>query len=316
MAATSGAISYIQYGWEGTFGTVTSSYDKVFGKDVKFNKTSKNDFKKGYGIGSRDISSVTPGMFSGSATIDFTFANPWFTRAVLGAAPVTTSSSPFIHTYTPSDTLTPFSVELGHELGGTDSVIDYLGCLVNTCKLVCAIGEPIKVSLDILYINEAEDATLDATPASESFTEMFFAFGSLNIGGVLTRVQEVTLTIDNGVILRGGIGSRINSAQIAGERKYTLSFRKTYEDDDELEVLYGQAGSPIDDTIPAQGTGILIFDNGLAGANERKITFNLANVYFDEHSQDISVDVLEETVVAFAKTISTAIATNATTPAP
>ena len=304
------AQSYIQYGWEATYGSETGTYNKVFGSGQTATPTLRNNFTKISGVGDRNITTAVAGKFEGAARVECNMANPWWIKAVLGSTPADAGSTPYTHTYSESDTLTSFSIEIGNELGATDSVRSLLGCVVNSCTLSCAVGEPVKLSFDILYSDEAEDSTLDGTPATESFDTYFFQQGTLTIGSAVTAMQTVNLTINNNVELTYGIGSRTAVGAIPKKREYNLSFTAAYEDDDWLELAYGQAGSPIDDVVPvANASMTLVFTNGLASSNERTITITLANIYFDQESLPLrDNERLDEDIVAFAESCTSIVA--------
>jgi len=310
------AQSYIQYGWEvaTTYGTETILYDKVFGSGQTATPTLRNNFTKISGVGDRNITSATAGKVEGAARVECNMANPWWIYAVLGTVSSDGGATPYTHTYVESDTLISFSMEIGNELGTTDSARALLGCVVNSCTLSCSIGDPVKLSFDILYSTEAEDATLDATPTVETFDTYFFQQGTLTIGSAVTAMQSVNLTINNNVELTYGIGSRIAVGAIPKKREYNLSFTAAYEDDDWLELAYGQAASPIDDVVPvANASMTLVFTNGLTLANERTITITLANIYFDQESLPLrDNERLDEDIVAFAESCTSIVAEDAT----
>lgn len=312
MAITT-AQSKIRYGWETVaYLTKSTALTKNFGRDVEINWTSNNNFIKQRGIGTRNAATATPGVFEGSGTIDFTLASPWIFRAVLGATPADAGATPFTHTYNESDTLTPFSIEVGLPTG-TASIRSLLGCIVNSFTLSGNVGEDIKSSIDFMYGWETE-ATSSVTGVNETFTPYFFETGTLTIGSVVTPLQSFNLTITNATELVHGIGSRKAKGFIAKERDYELSFTVAYEGNDWIENLFGKTGEPLDGYVPVASSAVtLVFTNGKTGIDKRAITITLANLYFDEASLGLrGTERVDEEISAFALSCTSVVAEDST----
>lgn len=295
--AVTGAYSYAQYGKEETkYGTEASTIASAFGKGLRITPRALNNMIVTRGIGSRNAASIVAGRFDGILEIEFTLGTSHWLAAVIGAA-ASTSSNPYIHTFSEANDIPSITIENGVDLT-TDSVRKYLGCKINTCEITATVGEPVRVRLEVLYKTETEGTTLDATPATDSESPFIFAHGDLEIPNAtdVTKVQSFVLRINNNLIQTLGIGSRFVQASTPGNREYTFELTKAFEDATQLERFYGGATTPV--AAPAETATLeLNFTNGLADANERHIYFTGTGVQFDEHSdpQDVG-DRIDEII--------------------
>lgn len=315
--SVSGAFAYAKYGWETIFATETASYNKAFGRDVKLSNISRNNnSERRYNLGSRDAGYTKVGQYGGSGTAEFTIANPWWMRALLGAAPVTTGAGPFTHTFTPANTLSSFSLETGIDLA-TDSVPALLGCKVKTGTINLAVNEPATARLDFEWANESYDATLGSAVA-DAEEVVTFAQASMELpdGTTIDHIQNLELSIDNTTEFRGQLGSRFRVTGTPKERSYGIKLTADYTAlTDFLQKFYGGATGPV--AQPAESATLdLVFDNGLASTSQRLWHFNFANITVAEHNMPLDTTaVITEDVTLIARSLTTATVLNNTSTA-
>ena len=123
-------------------------------------------------------------------------------------------------------------------------------------------------------------------------------------------LQTAELTIENNAEIIYKVGSRKGTTAIAKERNYALKYTVGYTGPTELDSFYGSDGAVKDGVIdPASTTATLIFSNGLSGSDERTITINLSNIYYDEESLPLKgTDMIGEEITAFAKSCTSIVA--------
>lgn len=310
-------ISWCKFGWETGFMSESTAYDKAFGHGIRINSVArKNNIEPVYSTGSRNAQKLTEKKFEGALSIEFILANPWFFRAVLGAAPTTGGAGPYTHSWAESDTVVSFSVENDIQ-SDTASVAQFLGCKVATCTITAAVGELVRVRLDCPYRTEEEGSSTSAQ-VNESFELFTFAQASLEFpnGSTITDIQNVEVTINNNPEYTWGLGSRFAQNGPVKNRQYSARISRTFEDAATfLETFYGAATGP-NATVAETTTMELLFTNSLTGTNERLISLLFTGVKIDEHNlpQDPTALIIEDLpIVMRSLAIS---ATNNTSAAP
>ena len=306
--------AYIQAGEEETaFGTESAAITVPFGVGQLVSRTARNNFHKVRGLGSRNITQSIPGRFEGTASLNWTVANGYWLKPLLGAV-ADTGSAPYLHTYSEANTLPSMTIEAGMNLD-TDSVIKLLGCTMDSVTLKCEQGAPVTAEASISYITESEGTSLDGAPATDSETPFSFAQATLEIPNAtgLSDIQSVNLTIANNTQLVAGLGSRHPTHAVPLARDYTFNVAVPYESASIfLEKFYGSGTGP--NSTVASTTFDLILSNGLASSSTRSIQITLAGVYFDEQSinADSADDLVREGITAYAQSLTTAVYSNNT----
>jgi len=315
--ANPASLSYIHYGWETTFGTATTTSNKIFGHGCKFTTLRRaNNMERIYQIGARNAQKIVAGKFEGSGTIEFSLANPWFLKAVFGTVS-STGTNPTTHTFTEYNTLPSMTIT-NDVRTDTASVAKLLGTTVNQFVLTAAVGEIPKGRLDILWANESHSSTT-ATPVTESFDVYTFAQGSVELpdGTTIAKVQNIEATVNNTAEMVFGLGSRTGVACPVKKREYsaraTLAFTAS---DIMLEKLYGNSTGVDTAKVDETATMELVFDNGLTSANQRQVSLLFTGVQIDEDNmpQDPATLIMED--VNMMMRSCTCTAKNATTTCP
>lgn len=300
-----GSLVYAQYAWETTFGTPAGTIDKAFGQDVSITVNPRNNTLQTRTLGSRDISDMVSGRYEGTMTITFTLASSYFLKSVLGFGN-STGSGPYTHFYTPANTIPSMTVEVGYDMGTTDVVRKFTGVKINTCTISCAVGEVVRITLECLYKDQATLGTsLDATPDAETEEPMVFSQGDLEFPNAtdIARVQNVEITIDNGLIPVQSLGQRQVSKLLEGPRSYTGRISHTFENSSAFLTYVGTGG----EINTSEGADIeLTFDNGSSGTSQRQVLLKLDTVRIDTDSIPANPnELVNEDVTFIAQTCGT-----------
>ena len=290
-----GSASYIQWDFETTYGTFATGTFKAFGLGPSITPSRTMNMVRVYGLGDVDAKDTVAGVFEGRLTVEFILASTYFMKAVMGK--VEDADDPtYGHSHTYADntgfTTTSISIENGINLD-TDSLFKYLGCVVDRCTIRGTIGEPVTVTLELVYAEETKATTgLDATPATEAEAPMVFSEGSVQLpsGTTLARVQSFELEIVRNAKLIAGLGDRCPSASVWGIREWNFTMDISYENASLVEDMYGQATGPLTATNPAgEASLVLAFSNGAATTARRSLIFTMATTHIvsDELPQKI-----------------------------
>jgi len=283
VSAVGGYATDVSYGWETTFGTISSGFDKAFGQGVKlstFNMDNTND--QVYQVGSQELQRQYAKEFKGSFSVDFLLSDPWFLRAILGAAPTTTGSGPYTHTYNTTNGInevqTSFSMNVADDLD-TDSDKNLLGCIANSMTLTASVGEPVRVKLDGAFANLSKDTGLTSAVAAVE-EPLYFQQATLELpsGTTMPEVQSFEITVNRNNEFVWGLGSRFAQKNVSKQREYTMSMDMAYEQDsDVLDDFLGSTTAPT--AVPTEAaTLVLTVTNGESGTDERSYTITFANV--------------------------------------
>ena len=312
----SGADSYVNYGWEATFGAASETINKGFGHGVEITSVEKNNnLIRVYGLGARNAGALVPGKFEGRINMEFEpTGTAWWIKSLLGSISSSGTEAPYTHTYTELDSLPSFTIENGIDLT-TDAVITYLGCVIEEAKFTFEEGQPSKVSLSILYADEAKTTASIGSADTEIDSPWSFAECALEVPNAtaIANTQRAELTIKNNSMMIYGLGSRTASTHVEGEREYTLVTTNYFDDAvTYLEALYGSA-TAAGGTPSAVATCELNMTNAGAGALERRISVLLANGLVQSHDLPQKVnEALMETAELYMRSCTSIIMVNGT----
>ena len=308
MAATntpvSGANSILSFGWETTFKTVTSSFDKVFGFGQKLSTYDiDNDPEFVYGLGSQDMQRQFAKKFNGSWGVEAIYTDSYIWRAVLGGAPTDAGAGPYTHTWSSTahipNTMTPMSINVSNDLD-TDSDHNLLGSVLQSFNMSAGVGEPVKVKLDGFYSALQKDTTVVKSSVVAPLNEpMYFQQASLQFPSATTilNVQNFELNFNRNVEAIWGLGSRLPVRHVAKQREYTMKVTVTYHNDtDFLDVVLGNSGGITDsvgvyNSTPAEVASLVFtLDNGGSTTASRKLVVTMANCFVTKASLPIQLE--------------------------
>ncbi len=297
-----GAFSYCQYGLEANFGAESAAITSAFGHNVSCVAERRNNLIRRLGLNDRNVQKLINGNFEGIVTIEGDLASTHWLAALWGAS-ASTSSAPYVHTYTEANTLPSITIEDGTDLGTTDSISKYLGCKLDDVGLTMTVGEVIRFRALFFYRTELEGTSIDASPATDAEEPFTFANATIEIpdGTTLNRVQRLEWGLRNALTRRVGLGSRLPSKIIPTTRSYEFSFDKSFENSAMLEQSLG-TGTGVGATQSETSADINI-TNGGAAAAERHLQIQMGGVKFDNfQAPKIPGEVIDESITAIART--------------
>jgi hypothetical protein len=304
--AVSGYASYINYGFETTYGSAASG-TRVFGHGQKITVNRKRNIERIFGVGARNATNAQAKKYEGSATSFF--------RAILGSV-ADSGAGPYAHTYTEANTIPSFSIVTGTELGTNDEVAVLLGCKISSGTITTAVGELAKVRLETLYSNETLATSGISSQVAETFDAFTFAQGSIELpsGSVIGSVQSIEVTFSEGLEQLWGLGSYFATSGVEKTREYNFRMTVAFKDVTTLLTkFFGASGGP-SSTMPAeQATLKLTWTNSGAGVAERSIVATFANINIDTETlpKDVN-EIIKEDVDAFARSCTSVVWTNNT----
>lgn len=234
---TAGVQSYILYGPETTFNTAVVA-DKHFGLSTNVDINLKNNLKSNRGFngsttGGRDALSFTSGKAELDVTIDFDLHNDAFLEYVMGnvAAGV----------YTGTDLPKSLTIIKAIDNAATDRDNILSGCVIDTCSIKGAEGEPVTCSLGIKVANSTYDSSLTANTALAATAPYTFSESTFELPNatVITNiVTDFDVSIANNFELHYG-NSRKAVAYTSGAREYRVKISTKYIDDALLNKALG-----------------------------------------------------------------------------
>jgi len=275
--AKAGIDTFALYEVEATYGVMPdmSSGSVHFGIVQSFGPSDRNNlievrgFKGLASSAGRDIYKLLGGKLEFSISIEFQPQHFDWLQYVLGTRTgAGTVASPYV--YTGSDTLSSITISSSHELGGTDRNWYYLGCKINTMTMSATVGEPVKVTLDIIgadiYPNTTKltNVNLDTTDVY-SFEGCSMEYP--NATAVTNIIDSFEISIGNNIEVLYGLGSRVGKAGIEKNRDYGVKFTfkemdtNTYSDD----FLGVVAGTTTATTASKLVDGAATFTDDLVG---------------------------------------------------
>lgn len=287
-----GEAASVMFGYESVFKTAVTA-NKAFGWNQRITTaTGSNNIKRIYDIGNRNAQKLLEGAFSGALNIEFDLGAPWFLRGVLGTFTVA-GSGPYTYTFTEIAGNAPsMTVEAGVDLS-TDAVIKYLGCFINQCTInAAAAGDPVHVSLSMLYANESKGTASFQAQTSDLDSPFSFAYASLEMpnGTTIADVQSLDISIQNNAALRHAIGSRFAAGYTMRERSYDINVTNYFDDASTyLETMYGSATGPmalLTETADLE----FVLDNGMGTTARRAYNFLFTGIKIDSHDLPRSID--------------------------
>jgi len=320
---TAGWASYVNYGFESTYGTVTTG-TRIFGLGQKITHTRRNNMERLFGLSNRNAQANVAKRYEGTASVEFVLSNASFFRAVLGkVADAGSGPSSYTHTYTenitnssPYDPRVPsFSILTATEMGTNDEVVALIGCKVNSMTLTAAENELVRVRLEVPYKTETMTNTGIGSAVVDTESPFAFEHGLVEFtggGGSIGVVTSFELTLNNNLEGLWGLSSRYKSVDVELRREYNIRMTVAFNNTATLlEKFYGHA-APLAATDlatlnpAAQATIVLTFNNGVDA-----IVITLANIYFDEDTLPKSIDeITKEDVTGWALSGTSIVCTN------
>ena len=252
-----GIDTYHVYGVETTEGTKASTVGKTLGLTQSFSFNPNNNIVRPRGsVGyltddndtttSRDAQAVLRGNFEGSISIGFQPNNFEFMEFVMGSASgAGTTASPYEYPQASASTiadkkkylkipsLTWSTNALWDGTGDSaDGGADLLGAKIGSCDIRAASGEPVSVSLTVPFMKLSPKNTIDNGVAIDADDVYHFTGCKVEVPtgtAIDDIISDFTLSINNGVSFRHGLGSHVPKKLFSGNREITFSMNLTNE---------------------------------------------------------------------------------------
>lgn len=306
---------YVDFGYETTFGTDSSTYPRSFGHGAKITINRTNSSERVYALGNRNAQATVAKQYEGKATVEFLLNNATFLRGIFGAV-ADAGAGPYTHTYTEANVVPSITISTGSELGTNDEVTKLLGCKFDSLTLTAAVGELVKCRTEVFYKTETLATSGIGSQVAEADSPFSFAQGVLQLpsGTTIGNVQSIEITVNNTLEKVFGLGSRFPSATVEKNREYNLRMTVAFSDTTVLLTKFlGASGNPIAGTPAESATLVLTFTNGLSSTDERTIAITLANIHLNEETlpKDIN-EITKEDVTGWARSGTSVVWTNNT----
>ena len=222
---------------------------------------------------------------TGSLSLEATYDNAgYFLNAAFGASGTTTGASLNTHTYTMGD-VPVAGTTLRLQRGTSDYNETFTGVVFNTLTMSCAAGEAMTLDLEMIGKTSIDDegprgdtALSFSDPSHENLVLHHHA-SDLTWDGNTYNLIDFEYKLENGLAERMRLGSLLTKQPVQSDYR-TSTLTVTFETDDVNGYKKFIEDSVSDATVT--------FNNGLAGANERVMQFNLNNCYIESYTDEIS----------------------------
>lgn len=289
-----GIDQYAIYGEETAFGVEAGTIASTFGIITDFSpRLNRNAFKTRGQAGvlpsantettARDAQHILRGRFDGSISISFIPLNFRWLKLALGTesgsgteiakynyprATASTNEEKLSYFNLPS-----FTISSNYFFGGTNDNANkawkYLGCKINSVTIRGTIGEPISVTLDIIFSNVVGDTTLDipvALPANEPFhftgSDIEYPTGT----SIPEIVESFELGFSNGLEALFDVRSDVAQEIKPKERDWTITITLNREGTAFIDDFMGGA------TSLAEMTEIATITTKFAGDTNKELS--------------------------------------------
>jgi hypothetical protein len=276
----------------------TDSDNKPFGYDATLSTLDgSHNAVRVFDPNDREAARIIEEEFSGSFTVDFTLANPWFFQEIFGSAS-TSGSGPYTHTFADGTGGSPTSMRIlqGDNNAGFERVLT--GCIVTEATISFDVPGEITVSLSGAYADEP-DSSISVTSQPTVQREPLYTHHAemTRDGTTLELVQSVTVSISTGDALIYGLGDRNAVAHNPKALETDLDYARIKENSDDIQRFYGN-DSTLQADIDNTADVVITADNGKSGSSLNKVEWQLDAAKPAEHSRsgvgDPSADIEDE----------------------
>ena len=237
---------------------------------------------------------------TGSLEIEATYDNIGFFIHELMGASATSSSTVNTHTYTLAD-LPAVGVGASNQRGttlalqrGTGQVEVFKGVVFNNGTFSVAAGEQMTLSMDLIGATSNDRTT--AITYTDPTNENLVLHNQMNSSTKLSwnsqnfDLIDFEFKIENSIADRMRLGSLITAQPVVSDFR-NITMTVNFETDDPQGYQKYLDDTSSDCTVQ--------FTNGLSGANERVITFNLNAAYIESYEDSITETGLTTASVTF-----------------
>jgi hypothetical protein len=276
----------------------TDSDNKPFGYDATLSTLDgSHNAVRVFDPNDREAARIVEQEFSGSFTVDFTLANPWWFQEVFGSAS-TSGSGPYTHTFADGTGGEPTSMRIlqGDQNAGFERVLT--GCIVTDVDISFDVPGQITVSLSGAYADEPDSSISVSSQPTVQREPLMTHHAQLDRDGTtLDLIQSVGLSISTNDALIYGLGDRNAVAHNPKSLQYDLDYAEIVENADAVQRFYGN-DTTLQEDIDNEAAITITADNGKTGSAQNKIEWKLTDVFPNEHSRsgvgDPDADIEDE----------------------
>ena len=293
-----GRNSFVAVAEESTYGTANETYtvkrpiiscsmlrslEKVPRPNLQV--AGVNGLRKGHFISRESV--------TGTLELECTFDNIGYFLAQLMGSSSTSAGTANTHSYFLGD-VPAAGTTLALQRGTDDNYELFEGVVFNVGTFSVASGEIMSLSLEMM----AETGQTRKASPSLSFAdpthENLILHNQLTSHGLAWNGQNIDLIdfeykIENGLADRMRLGSLVTKQPTSADYR-SASVTVSFETDDATYAAF---------LADSQAELQVVFSNGLTGANQRQITFNLNSAYIESYTDEISETGLVTASVTF-----------------
>lgn len=285
--ARSASSSYVEFGYEGTFGG-GSLLAMRFGKEEKANglEFDNNQIPLGQ-LYDPEVECFVYGQNKGGVTMEYVLAHPWILSSVFGnPTSVLDTGSRYDHTWT-SDVSTNAGIrdistmhlQIGFD-GITGNVVrNAKGVVCPSLGFKMSLNEPIRMTQKLIWGKEdTVGTTLDTTLGTNgTFTPYTFVHASIQLtsGTTIATVQDFELNLDTNAELLYGLGDA-NSID-AWRKILTMTGKINLTMLDKTNIDRVMARQEVADMV-------VTISNGLSGDSLKNIVMTFTGIGLSLHT--------------------------------
>ena len=311
MVVVTGAKAYHKFGLETAFGTAIAARGLVFGLEEEISNFSRSEGQEGLqGYDDVTIQEHWYGKTEGSYSVNWKLssATPFALMFDVARVAVAGQATLSDYTFTKRKDVQSITHEIGVE-AGTSHIRTVLGAVCDEISLSGGVGDLISGSASMKYAKEAVIGTV-RTPVVRDQVKFPYAFShgkvELPDGTVIGEVQSMDLTMSQTKELLYGFGSSEATSAYPHMLELTGSLTIPLIDNTQYSAVTARG---------ERADMELVFDAGLSGANQKKITITGTGVGTKSHTlssvrpnepvfQQIDFDWREIEIEARQKTIT------------
>lgn len=306
MTKYSGVAGRIQVALEDAYGTTGTTWTTV-GYMSTSALDDTNNVVEIPAVGHRTIQESVAGKYGLAGSFNYTVQDGAFLYFLLGQYDATSpvSDDPAVgvnkHYITQKDTgnLPSFSAHMGVETGGTDLVLDAIGCKASSQSFSWNLDSPMTSTVNFVGKTvDISDATAESVTESTAPVQMMGMKGAvINLNSVdeSSTVTSLDFTITNTLSPRYSFNNRLLTDLLCPEQKIAGNITMDFEDFDQYELFLSDT---VDATAPVETGDVKEFDSYVMCANEESgsetasyegVKLELKNMRFNTHSHKIDL---------------------------
>lgn len=289
-----GVYGYLKFGYETSFGGDNASKTKVFGMEQKLSSITTTVNR----MALPQLNTIEPTAFAYGrneyrVTADFILSNPWWFDGLLGT-PTSSGSAPTTWTWASNvanaKTVKSLALDIGFAAESANIVRTPVGVVMPSATIRTSMNDVVRCSADLLWGKELalnSNAFDNAPPTDDIGFPYTFVHGSLNIGGAIAQLQDMDINMNFGTELLYSINSPNSIGAYKRLMEITGRFTVAQVDGTRLKWVVDNSGTAPSYGRTTQGSLVMTFDNGLAGASKKTITITGTTVGFQDHTNSL-----------------------------